>query len=625
MNEPRRPRLGAHVDESGGVAFAAFARAERCAVELVSADGSVLLTRDLAAQGGGYFAALVPEAAEGALYYFRVDDRRLPDPYARYLPRGVHGPAQVMCASHASSASLPGRPLSELVIYELHVGTFTEEGTFDAARRRLPALADLGITCVELMPIAAFAGERGWGYDGVALYAPHAPYGTPDDLRRLVDAAHSLGLSVLLDVVYNHFGPSGNYLAAYSPSYFSENLHNAWGQAPSFTEPALRDLVLENARYWLSEMGFDGLRLDATHAILDPSPQHILTELAELAHGLSPRRLLIAEDERNQADLVTASGLDALWADDFHHQLRVTLTGERASYYAAYEPSAAGLADAIQGGWLYTGQRSPLTGEPRGTPAETLPAPAFVYCIQNHDQIGNRAFGERLPPDDAFRAASLLLLFLPMTPLLFMGQEWAATTPFLYFTDHEAELGRLVSEGRRREFAGFAEFSDPVRREQIPDPQSVATFRGSKLRWAERDTAEHARTLELYRAALHLRKTDPVLAHPSRDGLSANALDGVLVVRRSRGGQERALLMNASASEISLEQLFGRLQLQSPRTLLQSHADSGSMLPANAALVLATEGKPCTKPIGTRTPSSTSCVFARSTIPTATASATCAA
>jgi maltooligosyltrehalose trehalohydrolase len=269
----------------------------------------------------------------------------------------------------------------------------------------------------------------------------------------LLDAAHALGLGMLLDVVYNHFGPSGNYLAAYAPSYFSETVENAWGKAPNFADPALRRLVLENARYWLEEVGFDGLRIDASHAIVDPSPKHILTELAELAHGLKPRRLVIAEDERNSSALVADSGLDALWADDFHHQVRVTLGGERTGYYAAFERSARGVADVINRGWLYTGQVSPVTGEPRGSSAERLPAEALVYCIQNHDQIGNRAFGDRLDDvtgQEAFRAASLLLLFLPMTPLLFMGQEWAASTPFLYFTDHDAELGALIREGWRR-------------------------------------------------------------------------------------------------------------------------------------------------------------------------------
>jgi maltooligosyltrehalose trehalohydrolase len=477
------------------------------------------------------------------------------------------------------------RALAQQVIYELHVGTFTEEGTFDAARHRLPALAELGVTCIELMPVAAFAGSHGWGYDGVALFAPHAPYGTPDELQRFVDEAHGLGLSVMLDVVYNHFGPSGNYLSAFSARYFSENVHNAWGQAPNFAEPALRELVLQNARHWLVEYGFDGLRLDATHAIIDDaSPKHILAELAELAHGLVPRRFVVAEDERNLASLVTEQGLDAVWADDFHHQLRVTLTGERAGYYAAYEPSAQGIADAINRGWLYTGQRSPLTGEPRGTPTHGLPAEALVYCIQNHDQIGNRALGDRLAHGEAFRAASLLLLFLPMTPLLFMGQEWAASTPFQYFTDHDPDLGKLVTEGRRREFAAFVENVL-----QVPDPQTPDTFHASKLRWEERDRPEHAKTLSLYQQALELRRTDPVLSGSGRAELQAEASHGALLVHRSRGTDRRVLVMNTSATALPLESLGDRLRLRAPRTLLTSSPGAGGSLPPGAALILAGE------------------------------------
>jgi maltooligosyltrehalose trehalohydrolase len=584
-----RLALGAQPLPDGAVTFRVFARAERCAVQVVDSTQKLLAEHLLEPEGGGYFSCVVPDLGAGALYFFLVDGRRLPDPYARYLPQGVHGPAQVMPALQPSSA-LPARPLSELVIYELHVGAFTPEGTFEAARLRLPTLAELGVTCVELMPIAAYAGEHGWGYDGVALYAPHAPYGTPEDVRRFVESAHELGLSVLLDVVYNHFGPAGNYLSAYSPSYFSEDLHNAWGQAPNFQDPSLRGLVLQSARYWLEELGFDGLRLDATHAILDPSSKHVLMELAELAHGRTPPRIVIAEDERNRADLVTSHGMDGVWADDFHHQLRVSFTGEQSGYYAAYRPSADDVARTINQGWLYTGQNSPVSGEPRGTAADALDAAAFVYCIQNHDQVGNRPFGDRLPPGEAFRAASLLLLFLPMTPLLFMGQEWAATTPFQYFTDHERELGRLVSEGRRREFASFPDFSDPERQQRIPDPQDPATFTRSKLRWSERELPEHARTLELYRAALHLRKSDPVLASGSRLALQAQALDGALLVQRHLGNERRVLVMNLGSSQLSVRRLAERVGLRPIRTLLRSDAQErgdDALLPRRAVVLAA--------------------------------------
>jgi len=589
MSTAIRRELGAHVAPDG-VAFGVFADAERCAIELVGDDGKAGPRVELARETDGHFYGFIEGAGPGARYYIVVDGKRLPDPRARFLPSGVHGPAQVVRSDYAFKHRLPARPLSEHVIYELHVGTFTEEGTFEAARKRLPALVELGVTTIELMPIAAFAGERGWGYDGVALFASHATYGSPDQLRELVDAAHGLGLSVLLDVVYNHFGPAGNYLSAFSPRYFSDTLQNAWGQAPNFAEPALRQLVLDSARYWLTEFQFDGLRLDATHAIIDPSPKHILQELVELGHSLSPPRLLIAEDERNEAALVTAVGLDALWADDFHHQLRVTLTGERAGYYAAFEPSAQGIADVINRGWLYAGQVNPVTGKPRGTPAAALGAESLVYCIQNHDQVGNRALGDRFEHGAAFRSASLLLLFLPMTPLLFMGQEWGATSPFTYFTDHEPELGKLVSEGRRREFSGFPEFSDPDGQRKIPDPQARSTFMASKLRWAERELPEHAGTLELYRSALQLRRSDPVLSSTDRSTLVAQAGDGTLVVQRWRGKQRRVLLMNVTPRELPLFKLLSQLKLDSLHVLLRSGADAGDVLPPFGAVVLGGQG-----------------------------------
>jgi maltooligosyltrehalose trehalohydrolase len=583
MSQLPQVELGAQV-VPGGVCFACFTQAARCAVELVAEDGSVLAQHELSPLGQGYFQLLVPHVEVGTLYFWVIDERRLPDPYARRLPQGVHGPAQIVSHSYHFQNAAPVRPLAQQVIYELHVGTFSDAGTFDGARHRLPELAELGVTCIELMPVAAFAGRHGWGYDGVALYAPHAPYGTPDELQRFVDEAHGLGMSVILDVVYNHFGPSGNYLSAFSSTYFSQDAHSAWGQAPNFAEPALRQLVLNNACYWLTEYGFDGLRLDATHALIDPSPKHILAELAELAHGLTPRRFVIAEDERNLAGLVTEQGLDAVWADDFHHQLRVTLTGERAGYYAAYEPSAQGLADAINRGWLYTGQASPLTGEARGTPTHALPAEALVYCIQNHDQIGNRALGDRLAHGDAYLGASALLLFLPMTPLLFMGQEWAASTPFLYFTDHDPELGKLVTEGRRREFAAFVESV-----KDVPDPQAAATFAASQLRWSEREQPEHARTLALYREALSLRRTDAVLSGSGREQLRAEAWNDVLVVRRALGTQERVLVMNLGSAELVLASLHDRLQLRAPRVLLTTAPGDAARLRPGAALIFAGE------------------------------------
>jgi maltooligosyltrehalose trehalohydrolase len=553
---PAGESFGAVPLADGSTRFRAFATtARRCQVRLFAEDGAVLRTDDLADLGGGMHEARLEGVGPGSLYKLVLDDRELPDPYARFLPAGVHGPAMVMASGHHFQHAGVFRPLGEQVIYEIHVGTFSPEGTYAGVAARLPALRDLGVTAIELMPLAAFAGSRGWGYDGVALYAPFAGYGTPDQLRALVDEAHGLGLAVFLDVVYNHFGPAGNYLAAYSPEYFTGAIQNAWGDCPNFQHPVMRRKILENARYWLTEFRFDGLRLDAAHAIVDPSPRHILTDLSDLAHGMEPPRLLIAEDDRNQPALVSELHLDGIWADDFHHQVRVTLTGEQDGYYAAYPGGAAAIAETIAGGWWYQGQVYPPSGKSRGHRAALLPAEAFVYCIQNHDQIGNRALGERLEhqiPPSAYQAVSTLLLYLPMTPLLFMGQEWAAGTPFQFFTDHDPELGQLIAEGRRSEFKAFAAFADPQRRAAIPDPQDPATFARSRLDWSEREREPHASTLALYRQLIQLRRTDPVLRRSSRQGLSASAEGPLLMVNRASAEGRRVLVVNFSAAPVAL-------------------------------------------------------------------------
>lgn len=587
---PRGP-LGAHV-EDGATRFAALTTARTCGVRLLAPGGAPVATHEMASAGDGHFEARVEGVGHGALYEFVLDGARFPDPYARYLPLGVHGPAMVVEPRHTWRHEHVSRPLREHVIYELHIGTFTEYGTYSAATARLPELCELGVTAIELMPISSFPGERGWGYDGVAHYAPFAPYGSPDDLRRFVDDAHGLGLSVLLDVVYNHFGPSGNYLGSYCPEYFTDEVRTAWGNGPRFTFPAMRRHVIENALYWLTEFRFDGLRLDAIHAIVDPSPRHVLRELADEVAKLSPRRLLVAEDERNDPASVTELALDAVWADDFHHQVHVTLTGEKDGYYSAYQPGAQGIAEAIYRGWIYEGQFYLPWGGPRGKPAPELGAEHLVYAVQNHDQVGNRALGQRLSSLvslDAYCAASALLLFLPMTPLLFMGQEWAASSPFLYFTDHDEELGRLVSEGRREEFKHFAAFSDPAERSRIPDPQAFETFAASRLRWDERDGPGHRRVLSLYRTLLALRRTDPVLREAGREGLFAEALGDVLVVRRILGTERRFLIVNFGDAPVSLKGVLP--QAAALRQLAASREGiGGDVLPPECAVVLADGG-----------------------------------
>ncbi|MDB4941167.1 MAG: Malto-oligosyltrehalose trehalohydrolase [Labilithrix sp.] len=552
---------GAHVD-ANGTTFAAFTtKAREVKVRLFEADGTTILRDEpLEALGEGSFERHLTGVAEGALYAFVLDGDQTPDPFARSLPKGVHGPARVVAPAHGEPlAQAP--PLSQWVIYELHVGTFSPEGTFKGAEARLDALAELGVTAIEILPVAAFAGQWGWGYDGVALYATHAAYGEPEDLRSLVAAAHGRGLAVILDVVYNHFGPAGNYLWKYAPEYFTEAVQTPWGPAPDFAHAPMRNLVLGNVRYWLEELGIDALRLDAAHEIRDPkSNLHVLREITDLAHGMTPPRHVFFEDERNDPMAVNELGADAVWADDLHHQLHVLLTGERDGYYAAYEPTTAALAKAIEHGFTYVGQPfEPWKGKPRGKlPREHGVAPGqLLYCLQNHDQIGNRALGDRISSNvdvDAYCAASMLLLFLPGVPLLFMGQEWAASSPFLFFSDHEGELGEAVRKGRREEFKAFAAFADPAKRDQIPDPQARSTFEASKLPWAERTHEPHRRVHVLYRKLVHLRTSDRVLGAPTGwDDLTAVARGDLLEVTRRHAGEERRLFVNLGAEPRPVE------------------------------------------------------------------------
>jgi maltooligosyltrehalose trehalohydrolase len=438
-----------------------------------------------------------------------------------------------------------GPDVERLVIYELHVGTFTREGTFEAIIPELRRLRRLGVTAIELMPIAAFPGQRNWGYDGVDLFAPCQVYGGPQGLDRLVDAAHREGLGVLLDVVYNHLGPDGNYLRAYAEEYFTHRHRTPWGDALNFDGPGsgrVRELFVQNACYWLVEHHVDGLRLDATHAIVDDSERHILAEIADAARaavGPTRRIFLAAEDGRNDISMARplsagGLGLDAIWADDFHHTIHVQLTGEREGYYADYTGAAAEIATTIRSGFFYQGQFSPNRGAPRGKPVGDDAAREFIFCLQNHDQIGNRGFGERLNVlvgDRVFAVATVLLLLAPETPLLFMGQEYAATTPFLYFTDHHDELGRLVTVGRREEFAKFRAFCDPALREQIPDPQAESTFLRSRLDPSERE--RNPGYNRLFYDLMRLRQTDVVFADPDRARTATSAPgDHVVAMRR---------------------------------------------------------------------------------------------
>ncbi|HYH13009.1 MAG TPA: alpha-amylase family glycosyl hydrolase, partial [Thermomicrobiales bacterium] len=437
-----------------------------------------------------------------------------------------------------------------LVIYELHVGTMTPDGTFAALESELEALRDLGVTAIELMPVAQTPGARNWGYDGVDLFAPNHNYGGPDDLRSLVDAAHRVGLGVILDVVYNHLGPEGAYLSAYSNDYFSDRHETDWGAGLNWDGKHnhwVRQLAIDNACYWISEFHIDGLRLDATHAMIDDSEVHIVRELTEAARRSAAGRgiVVIAEDGRHEISRVRpveqgGEGLDGVWADDFHHEIRVMLSNAHESYYASYGGGTEDIAGVVQYGFRHLIPES-------GRRADSFdPASVFVLCIQNHDQVGNRPFGDRLHHDinlDRYRVASALLLFAPETPLLFMGQEFAASTPFLYFTDHPEELGKLVTEGRRKEFAGFKAFDDPAMRETIPDPQAESTFLASKLDLSERE--RHAGILALYRTLLRLRVDDHVLSLSDLAMTDAYAPSAQMVaVHRWRDGEHRVLIAN---------------------------------------------------------------------------------
>jgi maltooligosyltrehalose trehalohydrolase len=491
-------------------------------------------------------------------------------------------------------------------IYELHIGTFTSEGSFLSAIERLDHVVDLGAEAIEIMPIADFSGSRNWGYDGVSLYAPAHCYGRPDHLRALVDAAHQRGLLVILDVVYNHLGPSGNYWAEYAKDFFHPTRTTPWGQGINYDGPnsgPVREFLLNNAVYWLDEFKIDGLRLDATHAIEDSSEKHLLAEISEAVHARGG--FLIAEDERNLADLLGVSGqqscgFDAVWSDDFHHQVRVAVTRTRESYFASYRGTADDVAITLDHGWYYTGQNYPFWGKPRGQDPQELPPQSFVYFVENHDHVGNRACGERLEhlvPPPLFRAASALLCLSPYAPLLFMGQEWAASSPFLFFTNHGGELGKLVTEGRRREFAA-AGLNASIKPEQIPDPESLETFTRSKLPWDELDEPEHRKALAFYRECLRVRKQWIRPALGSRRHWAVSVALPAVVLRYEPEGRRAVLVMVAlEAGEISSVSEFPVLQAPSGqvwRPILQSeaHAYGGALQLSGAALSLERSGEP---------------------------------
>jgi maltooligosyltrehalose trehalohydrolase len=521
---------------------------------------------DLAREPGpdGYFSGISPDARPGTLYRYLLDgEGPFPDPVSRHQPQGVHGPSAVVdpAAFTWTDSAWKGLSLHGQVYYELHIGTFTAEGTYRAAISELPRLRDLGITCIELMPVNAFAGRHGWGYDGVALYAPHHPYGTPDDLRAFVDAAHAFGLGVILDVVYNHLGPDGSYHRAFSDSYYhSSREATEWGETLNFDGPGsgpTRDYFLQNAAYWIDEFHFDGLRLDATQAIHDDSPRHFLADLSDLTRAVAAKAgrsiLLVGEDEgqRTSRFLPTDSGghgLDALWNDDFHHVALVAATGRAEAYYTDYQGSPQELISASRRGFLFQGQRSPWQKKARGQSTRGLPAPRFITFLENHDQVANSARARRLrslTSPGRLRALTAYWLLSPGSPLFFQGQEYGSTRPFHYFSDHNAELAPLVLKGRHKELSRFESIgADPDMLRALSDPGSAETFLSSRLDPAER--LANAEIERMHRDLLALRRDDPVLRLQDSSILDGAVLAPEAFLLRYFGpdSDDRLLLVN---------------------------------------------------------------------------------
>jgi maltooligosyltrehalose trehalohydrolase len=511
----------------------------------------------------GWFEAAVAGAAPGAAYGFVLDDGMVvPDPAARAQAGDVHGPSRLVDpGAYRWRRDWQGRPWAEALIYELHVGTFTPEGTFRAAIDKLPHLAGVGVTALEIMPVAQFAGRRGWGYDGVLPYAPHSAYGAPDDLKALVDAAHGAGLMVLLDVVYNHFGPDGNYLPVYAPAFFHPERETPWGAAIAYERPPVRRFFVENALYWLDEFRLDGLRLDAADHVRDPDSEvEILVEIAQAVREAFPDRPvhLATEDNRNITRLHergpdgTVRLYTAEWNDDFHNVAHAIATGEAEGYYQDFaEDHWAKLARALAEGFAYQGEPSRhQDGAPRGSPSAHLPPVAFIDFLQNHDQVGNRAFGERLidlAPRECVRALTAILLLSPHIPLIFMGEEWGETRPFAFFTDFDGPLADAVREGRRREFRHFAAFSDASDRASIPDPNDPATFEASKLDWSRPETAEGREWLGYVAELLAVRRREVVPRLAGAGGHAGRVVaadDGIVAVDWRLDGAELRLRAN---------------------------------------------------------------------------------
>ncbi|HEX7795336.1 MAG TPA: malto-oligosyltrehalose trehalohydrolase [Vicinamibacterales bacterium] len=560
----RRLPVGVELHGKSGCHFRVWAADhERVTLVIESESGAVLEELPLAAEGDGYFSALVPAAHAGTLYRYRLGASTscFPDPASRAQPFGPHGPSQVVDPNAFvwTDQSWGGVNVHGQVLYELHVGTFTPEGTWRAAMDHLQSLVEIGMTTIEMMPVAEFSGRFGWGYDGVDLFAPTHLYGTPDDLRRFVDRAHGLGLGVILDVVYNHLGPDGNYLAQFSRSYFTNRYKNEWGDAINFDDGAapVREFVCANAGYWIDEFHFDGLRLDATQQIFDESQPHVLADVAARARSAAGRRsiIIVAENEPQDVRVLRSPkesgfGLDAMWNDDFHHATKVALTGRREAYYTDYFGTPQEFISCAKHGFLYQGQMYSWQRHRRGTLTTGFSPDRFVIFLDNHDQVANApsGLGARVHQQTGpglYRTVTAMWLLSPGTPMFFQGQEFAASSPFMYFADHDGELGAAVQAGRAKFMSQFRSAAMRPLVEELPDPRDRSTFARCKLDHAER--AQHVQAVALHRDLLRLRRE---LTSLTQHG----TLDGAVISDRAFAlrwfGADRLLLVNLGAELI---------------------------------------------------------------------------
>jgi maltooligosyltrehalose trehalohydrolase len=555
----RRLAVGAEVVPSGGVHFRVWAPRRRHVHVIV--EGKPAASISLNHEAEGYFSGFAPDAKGGDRYQLRLDseDRLLPDPASRFQPDGPHGASQIVDprAFAWTDQKWGGIGAEHQVLYEMHIGTFTPEGTWDAAAAKLPGLAELGITCLEVMPVSEFPGRFGWGYDGVDMFAPTRLYGKPDDFRRFIDRAHALGLGVILDVVYNHFGPDGNYLKEFSNDYFSTRHKTDWGEALNYDaagSAGVRDFFIANAHYWIEEYHLDGFRFDATQNIYDDSADHILAAVTRAARAAAGRRkiYLIAENETQDARIVRSPdrggfGMDAVWNDDFHHTAMARMSGHNEAYYSDYKAEPQEFISAAKWGYLFQGQHSLWQKKRRGTLSFDLPPTAFVSFIENHDQVSNFPRGLRshqMGGLGMYRTMTALMLLTPQTPMFFQGQEFGSTSPFYYFADHHEDLAKLVRKGRGEAMCQFPTAARPEMAGCHADPGAMETFKQCVLDWAERD--RNGTTLRLHADLLKLRREDSVFREPRRGKVDGAVLGADAFVLRffGREGDDRLLLIN---------------------------------------------------------------------------------